>query len=62
VRPAGVVVVGEGVQQGLQLGQAGGLGGLGAEPFLQGLLEPFNFALGLRVAGLAVLLGDAQAA
>jgi len=31
-----VVVVDEGVEQGLQLSNAGGLGVLGAEPFLEG--------------------------
>ena len=60
VRPAGVVVAGELVELGLQFGEGGG-GGLGAEPFLQGLLESLYFALGLGVAGPAVLLGDAQA-
>jgi len=49
VRAAVVVLVGEGVEQGLQLGQGGGLGGLGAEPLFEGLLEPFDFAAGARV-------------
>ena len=62
VRPAAVVDGGEGVEQGLELGEGGGLGGLGAEPVLEGLLEPLDFALGLRVVRLAVLLRDAQAA
>ena len=35
-------------------------GGLSVQPFLQGLMEAFDFALGLRVSGVAVLLGDAQ--
>ena len=61
VRPAGVVEGGELVELGLEFGHGGG-GFLGAEPFLQGLLEPLHFALGLRVAGPAVLLGDAQQA
>jgi len=47
VRPLGVVGAGEGVEQGLQLGQGSGLGWLGTEPFLQRLLEPFDFPLGL---------------
>ena len=50
------------VEEGLELGEGGGLEGLGAEPLLQGLLEPLDFALGLRVVRLAVLLPDAQAA
>jgi hypothetical protein len=55
-----VVVVGldELIEQGLQLGEGGGLSGLGADPLLEGLLEPFDFALGLRMVGLAVLLRD----
>jgi hypothetical protein len=32
---------------------------LAGHPFLQGLVEAFDFALGLRVPGVAVLLGDA---
>ena len=32
---------------------------LGSEPFLHRLLEAFDSALGLRVVGVAVLLGDA---
>ena len=48
-RAAVVVLVGEGVEQGLQLGQGGGLGGLGAEPLFEGLLEPFDFAAGAGV-------------
>ena len=57
----GVVVAGELAELVLQFGEGGG-GGLGAEPFLQGLLESLYFALGLGVAGAAVFLGDAQAA
>lgn len=34
--------------------------GLVFEPFFEGLVETFNLALGLGVAGTAVLLGDAQ--
>ena len=55
-----VVVVDEGVEQGLQLGDGGRLVGLGAEPFFQGLLEAFDFALGVWMVGLAVLLGDVE--
>jgi hypothetical protein len=47
-----VVVAGEGVQQGLELGQVGGLAGPGGEPFLQGLPEPLDLALGLGWLGL----------
>jgi hypothetical protein len=35
---------------------------LGAEPVLHGLLEPFDFPLGLGVVRFPVLLGDAEAA
>jgi hypothetical protein len=38
------------------------LGGLGAEPFLHRLLEAFDFALGLRMVWLAVLLLHPEAA
>ena len=51
VRPAGVVAGGERIQQGLQPGEVSGLGVLGGQPFLQGLLEPFDLALGLRLSG-----------
>ena len=59
---AGVVKGGESVEERLQLGEVGGLGSLGAQPVLQGLLKPLDFALGLRVVRLAVLLLDAQTA
>jgi hypothetical protein len=36
--------------------------GPGGQPFLQGLLEPLDLALGLGVVRAAVLLGDAQGA
>jgi len=49
-------------REGLQAGQVSGLGRLGGEPSLQGLPEPFDLALGLRVIGLAVLLPHAEAA
>ena len=58
VGSAGVVDLGELIEQGLQLGEGGGLSGLGAEPLLEGLLEPLDFALGLGMVRLAVLLGD----
>jgi hypothetical protein len=61
VRAAGVVDARGCAGQGLELGQGGGLGGLGAEPVLHGLLEPLDLALGLGVARLAVLLPDAEA-
>ena len=49
----------EAVELGLQLVQGGG-GGLSGEPALQGLVETLDLALGLRMAGMAVLLADAQ--
>ena len=61
MRPLGVVVGGEGVELGLELGQ-GGCRGLGGQPFLQGLLESLDFALGLGVVRAAVLLLDPEAA
>ena len=61
VGPAGVVGVGELVELGLQFGEGGG-GRAGGEPFLQGLLESFDLALGLAVVRAAVFLGDAQGA
>ena len=62
VRPGGVIRAGEGIEQGLQLGEGGGLGLLGGEPFLHRLLEPLDFALGLGMVRLAVLLLHTQAA
>jgi hypothetical protein len=62
VRALAVVAGSEGVEQGLQLGEGGGLGRLGGQPFLQGLPEPFHLALGLGVVRLAVLLLRAEAA
>jgi hypothetical protein len=61
-RPVGsklVVDALEAVELGLQVGQSGG-GGLSGEPALQGLVEALDLALGLRMVGMAVLLGDAQ--
>jgi hypothetical protein len=56
-----VVFVGEGVELGLQFGDRGG-GGLAGQPFLEGLLESFDFAAGGRVVGGGVDLDDVQAA
>ena len=60
VGPVVVVLAPEGVEEGLQVGQGRWLGGLPGEPGLQGLLEAFDFALGLGVVAAAVLLGDAE--
>ena len=56
-----VVVVGFGefVELGLQLGQGGGWA-LGSQPAFEGLLEAFDFAAGLGVAGPGVLVGDIE--
>jgi len=51
VRPLVVADAREGVQQGLQLVKGRGLGRLGGEPVLQGLLEPLGLALGLGLSG-----------
>jgi hypothetical protein len=48
----------EAVELGLPLGEGGG--GLSGEPAFQGLVEAFDLALGLGMAGMAVLLGDAE--
>ena len=37
-----------------------GSAGLAGEPFLEGLVEPFDFAAGGGVVGPGVLLGDVQ--
>jgi hypothetical protein len=47
-----VVVVGELVEQCLELGQGGG--GMGCEPFLLGLVETLDLAAGLRMVGPGV--------
>ena len=60
VRPEVVVDATEAVELGLQVGQ-GGRGGLSCQPALLGLVEALDFSLGLRMVGMAVLLGDAQA-
>ncbi len=58
---AGVVVqVAEGIEQGLQLVDVGGTGSWG-KPAFEGLVKAFDFALGLGMSGVAVLLDDAQA-
>ena len=49
----------EAVELGLQLDDGGG-GGLGGEPALQGLVEAFDLALGLRMVRMAVVLRDAE--
>ena len=56
MRPGAVVVGDELVAEGLQLGDRSGLLRLGAQPFLQRLLEPFDFAAGGGVVRLGVLL------
>src|SRR6202012_6104871 len=60
--PAGaalVVKLAEGIELGLQASQ-GGSGRLRGEPAFLGLVEPFDFALGLGVERVPVLLGDAE--
>src|SRR3954447_17224325 len=52
VGAAVVVVVDEGVELGLQFAEIGGQG-LAAQPFLEGVLEPFDFPAGLGVVGAA---------
>ena len=57
-----VVLVGERVEQGLQLDDGAELDGLGGEPLLEGLLEAFDLAAGGGgVVGAGVLLGHAEA-
>jgi hypothetical protein len=58
VGPDLVVDVCEGVQLVLQFGHGGG-GWLGGEPAFQRLVEALDLALGLGMAGMAVLLRDA---
>jgi hypothetical protein len=52
----------EGVQECLQVSDGGGLVGLGAEPFLHGLLKSFDLAAGGGVVRAGVLLGDVELA
>ena len=59
MRAAFVVVGPECVELLLQLGDGRG-GCLSGQPSLEGLVEPFDLALGLRVVGCAVLLADVQ--
>jgi hypothetical protein len=61
VWPAVVVLIDEGVEQCLQLGGGGRLGGLRAESVLHRLLEAFDLAAGGRVVGPGVLLPHAEA-
>lgn len=56
-----VVDVLKGGQECVEVVEGGGFG-LGAEPAFQGLVEAFDLALGLGVAGVAVFLGDAEVA
>ena len=58
VRAVVVVVLGERIEQGLQLCHGPRLGGLGAQPLLQGLLEPLDLPAGGGVVGSGVLLDD----
>jgi len=59
VWPLGVVVLGEGVELGLQDGDAAGAG-LAGQPFLERLVEALHLAAGLRVIGLAMAQRDAE--
>ena len=61
MRSSVVVLGGEGLDEGVELRDRGGLGRLGAEPFLQGLLEAFGLAAGGGVSWAGVLLGDVAA-
>ena len=54
-----VVVVPESVELGLQFGEGGGAGCFG-EPAFEGLVEAFDLALGLGVAGVSRSSGDAE--
>jgi hypothetical protein len=55
----GVVVAGEPVELALQSAQ-GGRRRLGGQPFLLGLVEPFDFAAGLRMVGPGVVEFDPE--
>lgn len=55
-----VVLIDEGIDEGLELGDPGGLVGLLAEPFLHGLLEAFDLAAGGGVGWSGVLLDHVQ--
>lgn len=54
-----VVDVDELIDQALKTGECFG-GWSGGHPFLEGLLEPFDFASGGRVVGSSVFVVDAQ--
>src|SRR5204863_443431 len=59
VRAVVVVELAEAVELALQVGQ-GRRGWLLGRPSVEGLVEAFDLALGLRVAGVAVLLRDVE--
>jgi hypothetical protein len=59
VGPLVVVVAGEGVELGLELGDGGG-GGLAGEPFFEGLVVALDLAAGLGVVGAGVPEADPQ--
>ena len=59
MRAAFVVVLAELVELLLELGERAGRWA-GSEPALQGLVEPFGLALGLRVSWGSVLLADTE--
>ena len=56
----GVVDPAEGVELGWQLAEIVGPGSLD-QPAFEGLVEAFDFALGLGVSGVPVFLGDPEA-
>ena len=60
VRTAVVVLISEGVQQGLQLCDRGRLSGLGVDPLLHRLVQAFDLAAGGRVVRGGVLLHDPE--
>ena len=55
-----VVFIDEGVDQGLEFVVGCWLWGLGCQPFLEGLVEAFDFAAGGGVVGSGVLLLDLE--
>ena len=59
VRPLVVVVLGEGVELGLQVGEGAGAG-LAGEPLLQRLVKPLHLSAGLRVVGPGVTQRNAE--
>jgi hypothetical protein len=59
VRPVVVVSAAEGIELGLQFSE-GARHRLALQPALQGLLEALDLALRLGMAGVAILLPDAQ--